>query len=167
MGVLCTFLALACGYDYRYHKIPNYLLILTAAFGVGWRLATEGGMGAVSYVGQAVVTMCLFFPLFKIGAVGAGDVKLFGVAAGYLQLKKILIFCILSLLIAAVISLIKMFKRSIFLKRIKHLADYLKDVAQSGRWKKYPVNDQDKASAGICLSGPILISMLLSIGGIY
>lgn len=167
MEVLCVFLALACGYDYRYHKIPNYLLMLTVVFGVGWRLGTEGIPGAVIYAGGSVLIMCLAYPLFKIGAVGAGDVKLLGAAAGYLQFGKIPVFCIISLLIAAVISLIKMVRKRNFLERMKYLADYLKNVANSGRWKLYQVDERDKMSVSVCLSGPILVSILLYIGGRY
>lgn len=163
MAVLCVLLTLACGYDYRYHKIPNYLIILMAVFGVGWRLGPEGVAGAVSYAVEALLVMCLFYPFFKIGTVGAGDVKLLGAAAGYLHFKKILVFCVMSLLIAAVISLVKMMRNKNFLERMKYLADYLKDVAQSGSWKLYPVSEQDKKSAGVCLSGPVLISVLLYI----
>lgn len=167
MAVLCVLLTLACGYDYRYHKIPNYLPVLTAVFGVGWRLWTGGIAGAAACVGGAALVMCLAYPLFKIGAVGAGDVKLLGAAAGYLQFGKILVFCMISLLIAAAVSWIKMVKRGSFRERMKHLVDYLRSVACSGRWKPYHADEWDRVSAGVCLSGPIFVSILLYIGGSY
>ena len=48
--------------------------------------------------------IALLYPLFKISAVGAGDVKLLGAAAGYFPFEKIFLFAFVSLLIAAIIS---------------------------------------------------------------
>lgn len=167
MAVLCLLLAVACCFDYRYKKIPNFLIALMVVSGVGWRFSQEGALAAVSCAGTAALAMCLFYPLFKVGAVGAGDVKLLGVAAGYFPFKKILVFLFLSLLIAAAVSLVKMIRKGYFLERMGYLWEYIKDVAGSGRWKLYLKNGQDKGAVGICLSGPVLVSVLLYMGGVY
>lgn len=167
MALLCIFLAVACCFDYRYKKIPNFLIVMMAVSGIGWRFSQEGVLAAVSCVGAAALGMCLFYPLFKVGAVGAGDVKLLGVAAGYFPFKKILVFLFLSLLIAAVVSLVKIIRRGYLLERMRYLLDYLRDVAKSGAWKLYLKNEQDKEAVGICLSGPVLASVLLYMGGVY
>lgn len=138
-----------------------------AAAGVLWRFSREGAMAAVSYAGAAALVMCLLYFLFKLGAVGAGDVKLLGVTAGYLPFKKILVFLFLSLLIAAVVSLVKMVRKGYFLERLSYFFDYVKDVVNSGRFKLYLNNEQDRGEVGICLSGPVLASVLLYLGGIY
>ena len=167
MAVLCVLLAAACCFDYRYKKIPNWLIAFTAAEGVLWRFSREGAMAAVFYAGAAALVMCLLYFLFKLGAVGAGDVKLLGVTAGYLPFKKILVFLFLSLLIAAVVSLVKMVRKGYFLERLSYFFDYVKDVVNSGRFKLYLNNEQDRGEVGICLSGPVLASVLFYLGGIY
>lgn len=167
MAVLCVFLAAACCFDYRYKKIPNFLIVVMVLLGVGWRFLQGGAWEVVSCAGAAVLVMCLLYPLFKVGMVGAGDVKLLGVTAGYLPFKKILVFLFLSLLIAAVVSLVKMMRKRYFLERIEYLLDYIKDVVKSGRFMLYLQNEQDRGDVGICLSGPVLVSVLLYMGGIY
>ena len=167
MGVLCVFLAAACGYDYREKRIPNYLIILTAVFGAVWRFRQGAFPEAVLYFGEAVLVMALLYPFFKIGAVGAGDVKLLGVTAGYLPFQKILYFLFFSLLIAAIISLIKMRKENSFGKRLKYLREYFGNVAVSGSWQLYLKRQEDKHVSGICLSGPVLAGILLYLGGVY
>lgn len=167
MAALCVLLTVVCGYDYKSGKIPNFLIALMMAAGVGWRFWQGGVTEVLSYVGETFLTICLLYPLFKIGTVGAGDVKLLGVTAGYLPFKKILIFLFFSLLIAAVISLVKMLKRGNFTERMKYFFGYLKDVIESGSWRLYLENEKDKSAAGICLSGPVLVSVLLYLGGIY
>ena len=167
LAALCIMLTAACGYDYRRKKIPNYLMALVAVFGVWYRLGESGIDGALSYLGEAVLIICLLYPFFKIGSIGAGDVKLFGVTAGYLPFSRILVFLFVSLLISAMVSLFKMWKESNIRERIGYLAAYLADVAESGCWKLYLESRQEKQAAGICLSGPVLISILLYWGGVY
>ena len=167
LAALCIFLAAACGYDYRRKRIPNVLIALMAILGVGWRFWESGVHGALSYFGEAVLVMCLLYPFFKIGSIGAGDVKLLGVSAGYLPSSRILMFLFISLLISAMFSLFKMWKESNIRERIGYLIAYLTDVARSGSWHLYLEEGEEKAAVGICLSGPVLLSILLYLGGVY
>lgn len=138
MAALCVFLAAACNYDYRERRIPNNLIIWMAIIGAGWRLWRERAPGGLWYLGQAALVMATLYPFFKIGGLGAGDVKLLGVTAGYLPAEKILAFLFCSLLVAAMISVVK-FRR------------------KGGK----------RQSRGVCLSGPVLVSVLLFLGGVY
>ncbi len=167
MAALCVLLTAACCCDYRYKKIPNYLIALMAALGAGWRFLGEGAPGTAFYAGEAILVMSMLYPLFKIGAVGAGDVKLLGVTAGYLPCKKILVFLMLSLLVSAAISLFKMLRKRYFFERMKYFLNYLKNVAKNGSWRLYLSDEQDRRAVGICLSGPVFVSVLLYIGGVY
>ena len=167
MAALCAMLTAACWMDHRKKKIPNLLIAAMAIFGMGWRFWREGAGGMAAFVGQSVTVVCLFYFLFRLGTVGAGDVKLFGVTAGYLPFKKVLIFLFVSLLIAAVISLVKLWKKKYFWERLRYLAGYLASVWKSGRWSLYLEGGVNNPDAGICLSGPILFSLLLYLGGVY
>lgn len=167
MGALCVLLAAACGYDYRYRRIPNGLIVLMAAMGLTRRLWSGGPPGMLSYAGEAVFAAAMLYPFFKIGSVGAGDVKLLGAAAGYFPSEKILIFLFFSLLIAAVISLLKMWKQNSFRRRLGHLWGYLSEVVQKGSWQLYLKKEENARAEGICLSGPVLVSVLLYLGGAY
>ena len=167
LGTLCLFLVAACGFDYRYNKIPNYLIVVIAVVGALQHWAAGGLAEVLCYVGTVVLAAGVLYPLFKIGSLGAGDVKLLGVTAGYLPFKKILVFLFVSLLIAALISLVKMWKRNNFFERIRYFLGYLSDVMRSGNFKLYLENETDKQAVGICLSGPVLLAVLLYCGGVY
>ena len=166
MAALCAMLLAACWYDYRKKKIPNLLIMATFAFGIGWRFRWEGITGCLFYLGQAAIVVIPLYFLFQIGAVGAGDVKLFGVTAGFLPFNKLFLFLFVSLLIAAMLSLIKLMKHRNLVKRMRHLACYLADAMRSG-WALYPENGIELPEVAICLSGPILVSLLLYLGGVY
>ena len=167
MAALCIMLTAACWTDYRKKRIPNLLITAMFLYGMAWRFFTEGAGGIAAFAVQAVMVMCIFYFFFKLGAMGAGDVKLFGAAAGFLPFKKILIFLFISLLIAAIISLIKLWKKNYFWERLQYFAEYLADVWKSGRWKLYLESGEGKSDVEICLSGPILLSLLLYLGGVY
>ncbi len=167
MGVLCLFLAVACGYDYHKNRIPNYLVAVALVYGVVWRIATEGGGGGILYILICTAVMAVAYPLFKIGCIGAGDVKLLGVTAGYFPIQKILSFLLLTLLIAGIISIIKILKQHSFWDRMAYFCGYLSDVINSRAWKLYFCSWNEAKEAGICLSGPILASVLMYMGGLY
>ena len=136
-------------------------------FGFAQHIAEKGGGGGIGFVVRAVVILVLLYPLFRIGAMGAGDVKLYGICAGYLPGDKFLFFFFVSLLIAALISLLKMVREANMIERIRYFADYVFSVICTGRFCLYLENERDKRCASICLAGPILGSMLLGMGGVY
>lgn len=165
MAVFVLLLGIACYCDYQRRKIPNKLLFVMFLLGLGQQSVAGGG--GICFVVRCAVVLCLLYPLFRIGALGAGDVKLYGVCGGFLPGEKFLFFFFVSMLIAAVISLLKMIKEGNVTERVRYLGDYLFSVICSGKVRLYIENEKDKKKAGICLAGPILISVLLGMGGIY
>lgn len=167
MAVLCVFLAIACGYDYRYGRIPNGLIAAIAVLGMGRRFWSGGGGSLLTCVVTIVVVIALLYPFFRIGGLGAGDVKLLGVTAGHLPIEKVLIFLFFSLLVTAMISLLKMWKENNFRERMRYLSEYFADVIGNGGWRLYVENGCAHPVAGVCMAGPVLVSILLCWGGVY
>ena len=167
MAFLCVLLFAACVYDYLQNRIPNELLIVLFLMGIGWRGIGGNLQDVLLFPIGAAGVMVLLYPLFKIGCMGAGDVKLLGICAGYLPFPKILSFLFFSLLMAAAFSLIKMIKRHNTRERFHYLWEYFTAVLCSGKWQLYFEDGKPCKSAGICLSGPVFLSVLLYIGGVY
>lgn len=167
MGGVCLLLAAACGYDYREKRIPNRLILVSAAAGAARQFFSDGMSGVPDWLGKTVLAMALLYPFFKIGVVGAGDVKLYGITAGFLPPEKILYFLFFSMLVAAILSLLKMWKEKSFGKLWRYLAAYLEAVSRTGRPQLYTQREEDRGAEGVCLSGPVLVSVLLYMGGVY
>lgn len=167
MAALCLILTAACLCDYRKKKIPNLLSAAAGLWGAAWRALREGPPGIWAYLLQAVFVCAMFYLFFRIGAVGAGDVKLLGVTAGYLPFQKVSVFLLVSLLLSAMISLVKLLRKKNFRKRMRYLARYLKEVYTSGGFQPYSQGGKEEEDVGVCLSGPILCSLLLCLGGVY
>lgn len=167
MFALCTMLIIVCYFDYRNRRIPNIMVILIFLMGLGRGGYFDGIRGIGSYFLVGVLTLFCFYPFFRIGGLGAGDVKLLSVCAGYFPSSKIIPFLFGSLLISAIFSVFKLYKEQNVRERICYFCEYCIAVAKSGQWGLYLPQKGGKGISGICMSGPILCSVLLGIGGVY
>ena len=167
MAVLCFLLSAVCLSDYRNARIPNGMIAVIFLYGIGYRYWDAGGGGLTEYLFNSIVVLVLLYPLFKIGAFGAGDVKLFSVTAGCLSMQGVPCFMVVSLLISAMISLIKICRDRSGRERMRYLCSYVAGVCRTGQWKLYLDNASDCGRSGVHLAGPVLFSILLHVGGIY
>lgn len=147
MAILCALLLIVCFFDYRQRRIPNWLLLPMLINGLIYRAYNGGPRGIGLFVVQLAAVMALLWFLYQIGGLGAGDVKLLCVISGYLPYDKIFQFLFVSMLISALISLIKLFHK--------------RQVVPCGG------NILRPKALTICMSGPIFLSLLLYLGGIY
>jgi prepilin peptidase CpaA len=74
----------ACWFDVRTRRIPNWLTFPGAALGVVASTLAHGGQGAMTSVAGLILGVALFFPLFLLRGLGAGDVKLMGALGAWL-----------------------------------------------------------------------------------
>jgi prepilin peptidase CpaA len=74
----------ACWCDVRTRRIPNWLTFPAALLGLVAATAAYGGHGAVSSAAGLLVGLAVFFPLFMLKGLGAGDVKLMGALGAWL-----------------------------------------------------------------------------------
>lgn len=76
--------AAACWCDVRTRRIPNWLTFPAALLGVLIATLAHGGPGAIASAAGLLVGLLLFFPLFALKGLGAGDVKLLGALGAWL-----------------------------------------------------------------------------------
>jgi prepilin peptidase CpaA len=74
----------ACVYDIRTARIPNVLTFGAAAAGVVYHSATGGQGGLLGSTSGWIVGVLLFIPVFLLGGMGAGDVKLLAALGAWL-----------------------------------------------------------------------------------
>src|SRR4029079_11040368 len=75
-GVVFLLGAVACIWDLRTRRIPNLLTFGGAALAIAYSLWTSGFGGLLTSVGGWAVGCAFFLPMFVLGGMGAGDVKL-------------------------------------------------------------------------------------------
>jgi prepilin peptidase CpaA len=67
---------IACVCDLRTRRIPNLLTFGGAALALVYALFVSGPSGLLTSAGGWATGAALFFPMFALGGMGAGDVKL-------------------------------------------------------------------------------------------
>lgn len=90
--------------DFRKQKISNRLIAFGLFSGLILRILGEGSMGVVHFLVNISIPVILLFLLFWLRALGAGDIKLFSVAGGFLETRQLLWVMITAFFAAAIIG---------------------------------------------------------------
>lgn len=169
--ILLLLLLAAVLMDFLYDKIFNGWIITGIFIGLFCRIL-ESGWSVTYYAGATILlSFCLLYPIYKIGALGAGDVKLFLMTGSFVTVKWQLYCMGISFAIGALFSIGKMISEENFKERIQYLFSYLFDVFCTRQWKLYGENlKQDSRkykSNKIHFALPICISAMLGLGGFF
>src|SRR5688500_12891023 len=97
---------IACIPDLRARRIPNWLTFGAAVLAVGYHLATAGIAGLVPSLGGWALGFALFFPLFALRGMGAGDVKLLAAVGAWLGPWQVLWAALLTSVAGGVLALL-------------------------------------------------------------
>ena len=110
---LLSFLTIAVVMDFGNEKISNRLIVSGLIWGLAFRLLGEGSAGIVHFLVNISIPVIFLFLLFQMRALGAGDIKLFSVAGGFLTIQQLVYLIPTAFVVAAVIGVGKL----IYLKR--------------------------------------------------
>jgi len=102
--------AAACWCDVRTRRIPNRLTFPAALIGIIVATIAHGGGGAVSSAAGALVGLAIFFPLFLLRGLGAGDVKLMAALGGWVGASMIFGVAFYTCLAGGVLALVLVVK---------------------------------------------------------
>ena len=111
LGLLPTYslvatLVIATMTDLVSHRIPNVLLAPSLSIALLLSLVTQGPGGMLAALGGLAVGLAMLMPLYVMGAMGAGDVKLLGVAGAFLGPTSALIAGLITYVAGAVFGLL-------------------------------------------------------------
>ena len=102
---LYTVLVIALLFDFRKCRIPNWLVV--AGYMMGGLSAYLGDSQWYFYIFDSFLLLLILYPLFLVGALGGGDIKLLTCISVYLGFEQGLNLSILAIAIGAVISILK------------------------------------------------------------
>jgi len=125
-AALAALLAVACVSDLRTRRIPNVLVLVTAAIGIVFALAGNDWLGGLARAGGGMLTgLGIWFPFFAFGMLGAGDVKLFAASATFLGARAAVEGALFTALFGGVLAAVYMISTSGWLAtafRVGHAA---------------------------------------------
>jgi prepilin peptidase CpaA len=100
-----SLLTLACISDLRTRRIPNALTFSAAGGALAFHLFA-GGWNAVAWsLAGCAVGLLLFFPLFVLRGMGAGDVKLLAAVGAWIGPSQVAVAALISSIAGGIIAL--------------------------------------------------------------
>ena len=161
-------LCLAALTDLKTDRIPNGLVVIGIIIGV------SGSLWYRFDLLQLAVSMSLAFvllyPLFKIGVLGAGDVKIFIMIGSFVEAEEFIAILASAFVIGAVFSLVKLLVEHNGRERLCYFLSYISDVVRTRKWKiygEYMREDyQQYRRNKIHFTVPVLFGVVLQMGGI-
>ena len=103
VGILLT---LACFTDLRTRRIPNVLTFSAAAGALLFHLATGGWSAADSSLAGLFLGALLFFPMFALRGMGAGDVKLLAAIGAWLGPGQVATVALATSIVGGVVAVV-------------------------------------------------------------
>ncbi len=111
----------------------------------------------------SIIVFLVLYLFFKLGMLGAGDVKLYTLASLYLSHNRFVLFFLFSMMIAAVIGVVKLIRLGDFRERIAYLYSYFAEILISGKVTLFLPDKKVRYSGMVHMAGPMLAAIVLSI----
>jgi prepilin peptidase CpaA len=105
-GVVIALVALACISDLRTRRIPNRLTFGATIAALLFHATTSGTSGLAASVGGWLLGAALFFPVFALRGMGAGDVKLLAAVGAWLGPVPVVLVALITAIAGGVMALV-------------------------------------------------------------
>ena len=157
--------------DFKCDRIYNGWILFGILAGLFFHMLVGEWYGVCSAVIPMLIPFVLLYPIYKIGALGAGDIKLFITSGSFLKTEQLIHVIVVSFMIAALFSLMKMISEKNGKERMRYLLSYLLETCKTREWRLYDeICIQDThtyKSNKIHFALPICISVMLGLGGLF
>jgi len=166
---LLLLLLLSALADLMTDRIPNGFVLLGIVTGIAGSFLS--GRGLSDTLTSMLIAFLLMYPLYMIGALGAGDVKLLILVGSFRAAGEFMIILAGAFVIGAGFSIVKLAVEKNGRERFRYFFSYLADIWRTGHWKIYGEDlKQDYhtyCKNKIHFAVPILLSTVCRIGGVF
>lgn len=164
-----TVLAICMAYDIVSGRIPRKLTL--AGFFVSQTVVfadTRSARSAVYSLLSGILILVLLYPIFAIGGMGAGDLKVMMFLPGFLGTRYAFYAIAYAFVAGALIGSIVLIRRGILLKRIRYLLTYIKRLNDTGKltpYVKFPREYGETTAYTIHFMIPLFLGVIAVYGG--
>jgi Flp pilus assembly protein protease CpaA len=137
-------------------------------------MAGNGDYKGMAYsAAAAVMIAAVLFPLFAVGVLGGGDVKLCAMLGFYMRPADAAGCVAASFVTAAVIGMVKLCRNRLLRERMGYFLSYAADVRKTGQIRLYGhemMDTQYRAAIRpyqIHFALPVLIGAIMKLNGFY
>ncbi len=166
MGILICVFSVAVFMDLKSYRIPNLCILIGMAAGLVMTFINSSWEGIWIVIVTMGVIFFIFYPFYLLGGLGAGDIKLFMMVSCYMRDRSLVHYIMVTMLIAALVSIVKMVIYRQNRKRILYFFGYMRKLLLFGTADEYKVDRDDKCSL-IRMSLPAFASLVLKCAGVY
>ncbi len=139
------------------------MILFGLIIGLIYRICMEGAAGILTFLIQSILPVILLFLLFRMRALGAGDIKLFSLIGCFCSFEE-LFYCIAaSFVVGAIFSLLKMLADRTLYFRIWRFFHYLYQLCINRQFEPYWA-DRKEADNIIHFSIAVWFGYLISLG---
>ena len=140
--MLMLVVAIAAIYDLRFRRIPNWLTYSGIVAGFGLNLLLSAFQGARISLEGCGLAFGLYFVLYVLRAMGAGDVKLMAAVGAFMGPWNWIVIFIMSALIGGSVALLLLLARGKLMEKLKNAVFILHELAHS----RMPYESRDELS---------------------
>lgn len=151
--------------DLRTQKVSNWFILTGLAAGAVYRLFTEGLSGIAAFAAGVFCPILILGILFIFGALGAGDIKLFAVLGGMMGVRQVMQCMLWAFLLGGALSFIILLSCGGIRRRLAYFVQYFQLLFITKQIRPY--REGSGRGASIHFTVPVLMSVLLYMGGIY
>ncbi len=128
--LLAILVAVAAGYDIRFRRIPNKLVLVGLVAGLAFNGLAFGWGGLLTAAQGLGLGFALYFPLYLLRARGAGDVKLLAACGSIIGPGNVLWLCLLTAVLGGVVALLMVVLKGRLRQTTFNVAWILRDLAR-------------------------------------
>ena len=164
---LVTMVLAAAGLDLKYRRIPNWLTVSGFVIGLAFR-GTLGAGPLVDGLAAALIAFALSVPVFALGGLGGGDVKLLTAAGMFLGLDRLWGALLVTVLVGGAFALAAVLRQGRTGQTLANLYIVLKGL---GRREAYTGWKGEKGDAPLTIRSAGVITrpygVAIAAGSIY
>jgi prepilin peptidase CpaA len=154
-SILLVIVIIAAFYDIKNRKIPNALTLPAMATGLIVQALAGGGSSLLSGVLGLLIGTGLFFIIYLIGVIGAGDAKLVGAIGAFVGPRGVLMVALLTALAGGLYALfLLLFFKSRTKGTLKSIGQTFVIFALAKQWELGP-DGQNNNAPKLCYGAAI------------
>lgn len=162
--ILIPVLAVATLYDVRFYRIPNWLTLPGWVIGPALHFMLNGAHGAVASLAGLGVAFVFGMPLWLVGWMGAGDVKLIALVGGFVGFPVVLVALAAMAMCGGLLALAALMRRGLFFRALSRLRTSL-DFTLAARQVVYVPPEEAEREVrlpyAVAISAGTLVALLV------
>lgn len=145
-----------------YYRIPNNILCTGVLIGI-FLAMRDSHLEVLFFFIRMIITGFIAFPVFRVGMIGAGDIKLIAWLLGLMGMGRGSIIVFFGFFIGAIWVLIKHLKSGYLFNRMVILISYVSKSIKTNQWDQYYDVKNDGYQMTIPLGACISIAAIFDI----